>query len=1233
MSKETPPRADDNAARAPGARRPAADGDSARRSMRPAPNAAMLVIDRGERDGATPAARPEGREPRIVCLGASAGGLEAMEIFFRAIPPDTGAAFVAILHLAGDFKNVMAELLARYTKMRIEPVVSGSALAPNTVYVIPPNKNLLYREGRLVLQEQDRTTGRGVNFPIDVFLESLAAERQTDAIALILSGTGTDGSRGIRALKAAGGVVLVQAPDSAKFDAMPRSALQTDAHDGTGSAEGLAIRVAELVSRAHPPASADATEVSEAAVRDGLASLQRHFAMDFGYLRPQMIRRRMERRMQLVGVASLERYAELLASSADEARELRQDLLIGVTAFFRDPEAYEVLRRQLLRYVGAMRAGDTFRAWVPACATGEEAYSIAMLVVEVMEAAGAQLDVKIFATDVDEEALAQAARAQYPISNSKDLSNTRLARFFQSDGDFLTLKPAVREMVICARHDLVSDPPFKLLDLVACRNFLIHATPKRQSEVLSDLHFALKPDGLLLLGITENLGEVEREFEPIAADQRLFKKLTKALTSNVLKRVTPSIARGEAERDDGIRQVFELLAEERGSTIVTASYDGTLLEVFADELGVFRLPKGKPSTDLVRMADKEIAGPLRAAWHRAKNGQDTINQVTEYPPDSGRRVALSARRVPASGSLSERILITLEPRTESEPFRELHPERADAELERLHDELQQVREGLQTAMDELDRSEADHQATQQELAAALEELQSTNEELVTVNAEHQKKVQELAQQSADMQALLRSVNVGMLFLDDSLRIRRFAAGPEEIVKLMDRDIGRPIEHVAHQFGPDFVEVLKEVVLTRATQERQLRSPQGKWLGVRVEPHTSANGQPDGLVVTTMDVTAITNAQQLNRLSTSQLSDVNKELTRRGEELEDLFSIVAHDLKRPVIALDGLLQLANDDLSLSVDDARLFIGRAKTECARMRRMLEDLGKLSSTSRREVSLEEVDLQPWLDSVLGRFAEAASERGVRLNAVCDSVQLTLPQAALEEAVENLVENAFKYGCTDASPRIDVSCRFAKGVLEIVVMDNGKGIPRESHEKVFEPFRRLQPDIAEGSGMGLVAVRRALGRHGGVVAIDAQAEKGAKFVMRLPLGGAPLDVETVSGKRRILVVEDDALDYKMIERLLGEQFEVTRAHQLTDAELRLSEDPYHMVLLDLSLPDGHGLELVKRMRALLERPVPVVVVTGHGEGITSESLGTGLISGWVAKSQLTKETLHETMERVLAA
>ena len=380
------------------------------------------------------------------------------------------------------------------------------------------------------------------------------------------------------------------------------------------------------------------------------------------------------------------------------------------------------------------------------------------------------------------------------------------------------------------------------------------------------------------------------------------------------------------------------------------------------------------------------------------------------------------------------------------------------------EKLQEVHQSLQAAMEELDRSNAEHLHAKQELAAALEELQSTNEELVTVNTEYQKKVQEFTQLSADMDALLRSVNVGILFLDDALRIRRFAAGPDEIIKLMDRDIGRPIEHVAHQFGADFADVLREVVLTRATQERQLRSPQGKWLAVRVQPYIGMNGQPQGIVVTTMDVTAITNAQQLNRLSTSQLSDVNKELARRSEELEDLFSIVAHDLKRPVIALDGLLQLANDDLSLSVQDARMFIGRAKTECARMRRMLEDLSKLSSASRREVALEDVDLQPWLDSVLARFGDLAQQRGVRLNAVCDAAQVLLPQAALEEVVENLVENAFKYGCGDSAPRIDVSCRFAKGVLEIVVMDNGKGIPRESHEKVFEPFRRLEPEHRRG-------------------------------------------------------------------------------------------------------------------------------------------------------------------------
>ncbi len=1203
------------------------------RNLRPESDPVMLVIDRGETSSDAVSVRPPGQEPRIVCLGASAGGLEAMETFFKAMPPDTGGAFIAILHLAGDFKNVMAELLARYTAMRIESVTSGTPLKPNTVYVIPPNKNLLYADGRLMLQEQDRTTGRGVNFPIDMFLESLARERQTDAIALILSGTGTDGSRGIRALKAAGGIVLVQDPDSAKFDGMPRSALQTDAHDGVGSAERLANRVAELVGRRSPAAAAD---VADAAVRAGLAALHGSFGVDFGYLRAPMIRRRMERRMLLIGAINLEQYADQLKTDDAEARALRQDLLIGVTAFFRDADAYEALRRQLLRYLGGMRAGDQFRAWVPACATGEEAYSIAMLLVEAMETAGIDLDVKIFATDIDEEALAQASRAQYPVSNAKDLTNTRLARFFHNDGDVLTVRPAVREMVICARHDLIADPPFKRLDLVSCRNFLIHATPERQTEVMSGLHFALKQDGLLLLGSTENPGDAEREFDVVAAEQRLFKKSARGgTTANVLRRLASPIARGEADRDEGLRQVFELLAEERGSTIITASPEGALLEVFADELGVFRLPKGKPSNDLMRMAVKELVGPLRTAWHRAKTGQDVVSHFTEFPADSGRRVALTARRLPASGSVGERILITLEPRAEQELRREPRAERSEsAGFEQLHAELRQVRESLQTAMEELDGSGVEHQLAKQELAAALEELQSTNEELVTVNGEHQKKVQELAQLSADMDALLRSVNVGILFLDDSLRIRRFAAGPDEIIKLMERDIGRPIDHVAHQFGADFVDALKEVVLTRVTQERQVRSPHGKWLGVRIQPHLGTDGQPHGIVVTTTDVTAITNAQQLNRLSTSQLGDVNKELVRRGEELEDLFSIVAHDLKRPVIALDGLLQLANDDLSLSVEDARMFIGRAKTECTRMRRMLEDLGKLSSASRREVTLEEVDLQPWLDSVLQRFADEAHRRGVRLNAVCDPAELTLPQAALEEVLENLVENAFKYGCTEPAPRIDVSCRFAKGVLEIVVMDNGKGIPRESHEKAFEPFRRLEPDVAEGSGMGLVAVRRALGRHGGVVSIDPQSERGAKFVVRLPLGDAPLDFEAVSGgKRRVLVVEDDALDFKMIERLLGEQFLVTRAHQLTDAELRLSEDHYHLVLLDLSLPDGHGLELVKRMRALLERPVPVVVVTGHGEGITSESLGTGLIAGWVAKSQLTRETLHETMERALAA
>jgi two-component system CheB/CheR fusion protein len=514
-----------------------------------------------------------------------------------------------------------------------------------------------------------------------------------------------------------------------------------------------------------------------------------------------MLRRRIERRMMFLAIRDLEEYASRLSVDGDEARALRKDLLIGVTGFFRDPEVYDALRRHLLRYLSGMRNGDQFRAWLPACATGEEAYSIAMLLAEGMEAAGVRLDVKIFATDIDEEALVQAARAQYPVSNSKDMAAAQLARYFYNDGNVLTVRPVLREMVIFARHNLVRDPPFARLDLVSCRNFLIYATNEFQTEVLRSLHFGLKQGGLLLLGSSETLGSLEREYQPVAAGQRLFSKSSRAVLRGG-RRTGDAVgggawrgraARAEAERDDGLRQVVELLAAERGSTVVTTNDEGVLLEVIADELGVFRLPKGKPSNDLLRLANFELAGALRMVWHRAKTGEDTLNYLADFPATTGGRAALSARRLAATGPLPERILITIEPvapagieaRPESHGFGD-----AAQRIEHLERELRDASENLQSTIEELDNATEEQQMTLQDLQAAAEELQSTNEELATVNAEQQKRLHEVAVLNADLKNLLYSVNVGTLFLDAKLRIRRFTSGVDEIIKLMDRDVGR-----------------------------------------------------------------------------------------------------------------------------------------------------------------------------------------------------------------------------------------------------------------------------------------------------------------------------------------------------------------------------------------------------------------------------------------------------------
>ncbi|MCA9297822.1 MAG: PAS domain-containing protein, partial [Phycisphaerales bacterium] len=1022
----------------------------------------------------------------LVCLGASAGGLEALESFFASVPANTDAAFVIISHLSPDFKSLMPELLSRHTKMAVRTATDGMAPERNTISIIPPGKNMAYRSGRLRLESQDRTGAHVLQLPVDIFLRSVAEERPHRSVAVILSGTGSDGSRGIRVLKESGGMVLAQQPESARFDGMPRAAIDMGVVDASGTPPQLASFVLELIRTGvlREPAEDDDTDAME--VLPVLESLRTQLHQDVSYLRPRMLRRRTQRRMALLGIKTIAEYADRLMTDAAEARSLKQDTMIGVTSFFRDAEAFRFLQRHLS--VSLARSGEPgpFRVWVPACSSGEEVFSLAILLHEHFSASDKYRDIKIFATDLDEDSLARASKATYPASCAEDIGLARAGKYFTSQGDKIVVRSFLREMVIFAQHNLVRDPPFTRIDLISCRNFLIYLTPESQVSVLASLHFALNQRGTLFLGSAESIGKLDDEFDTVDSRFKVYTKSKSATLPSMRLRSglqDPGLLTGkplvlstrDRERDTTNRQVLEMMVEREARSVAILTPDGALSDIVSDAAEAFRVPRGRMTSDIARMLEEPLVVAVTTGLQRLRRGESDAQFVVEM--DRGGRMSVRLTSVPAVGNSGDRVLLLIEPAGVSHVTTHEAPLTVSSEsaerMNELQNELMQTRENLQSTIEELQSANEEQQSTNEELMASNEELQSTNEELqsvneelFTVNVEYQNKIQELAVVAADLNNLLRNINVGILFLDADLRVRRFTPSIEQVVKLVDHDIGRSIEHFAHTLGPDFLSDVRRVLNYGEPIERDARSATGNWLLVRILPYLTQAGKPNGVVASFFDVTPIRNANEMTRVANDHLAFANEELASQRRELEEMFSIVANDLKRPVIALAGLLDVIRNDKAITGGAARekaptgegrptSLMERAQSECHRMRQMLLDLESLSGIQQRAVEFERVEAQVWLDDLVHRASEGIDT--IRVHCTCDPGDCMIARSFLEEIFSNIFENALKYGCTSESPRIDVSGRIREQTFELSISDNGKGIAPEHQSKVFEPFRRL--------------------------------------------------------------------------------------------------------------------------------------------------------------------------------
>ena len=840
--------------------------------------------------------RPEQRPPDaaggfpIVAIGASAGGLEAIEQVLGNIPSDTGMAFVVIQHLDPTHKSILTDLIKRVTPLRVSEVKDGMRVEPNCAYVIPPNRDLAILHGSLQLIEP--ATPRGLRLPIDYFLRSLALDQRDRAICIILSGTGTDGTLGLKAIKEEGGMVMVQEPKSAKYDGMPRSAIDTELADFVLPPVDMAEKLvtyaqSAFAKRAQRPPSAPPQRTED--LSKVYLLLRNETGHDFTYYKPNTILRRIERRMTVNQIERLRDYVRYLQQSPLEVEILFKELLIGVSSFFRDKEAFESLQARVIPALLKDRSVDQpVRVWVPGCATGEEAYSIAILLRETLNDLQQEYRLQIFATDIDSNAIEAARGGIYPDSIAVDVTPERLRRFFTKRDTRFQVNKGIRDSVVFAEQNVIKDPPFSRLDLISCRNLLIYMEGDLQKRLLPLFHYALRSDGYLFLGSSESVGDAVDRFEVIDRKWKIYrrKEVVQVLHPGIeLTRAPFPLDLGPPGRPGqtppvrafSYREMTEhMLLDAYAPTCVLVSENGEGLYFRGDTGKYLKPPSGEASWNILGLAREGLRLDLSSALRKVAKRRKPVRyeKISVQMNGDTQLINLTVKPVAEFAGQGAAMLVVFEDiapdeEAESEVFPSQPAVAATSRVADLERELRSNREYLQTTIEELETSNEELksaneelqsaneelQSTNEELETSKEELQSVNEELVTVNAEHEVKLEELSKANNDMSNLLASTEVGTIFLDNDLRIQRFTPAATRLVKLILSDVGRPLSDIATHISDDnLVGDVAQVLDDLQPREKEVQIQEGRWFLLRMRPYRTTENVIEGAVITFIDIT-------------------------------------------------------------------------------------------------------------------------------------------------------------------------------------------------------------------------------------------------------------------------------------------------------------------------------------------------------------------------------------------
>ena len=1046
----------------------------------------------------------------IIAIGASAGGMEEINTFFEHTPLD-GVAYVIVQHLSSDFKSRMVELLSRHSKLVVKEATEGIEICTNMVYLIPNSKFMTISDNRLHLTSKSEM--KSPHLTINTFFNSLAAYDGKKAIGVILSGLGSDGTEGIKAIKEAGGMIIARNPQTTEFSSMPAHAIATDMVDFILEPEQMPKTIESYVLQNDEQLHDSKNDEKNIALI--VDYIREKLPYDFSDYKMTTILRRTKRRAAALNIFNLETYFEFLKGSPDEVQGLSRDFLISVTSFFRDADAYAIIKKNIFpEILENLAPNEEIKIWVAGCATGEEAYSLAIILKEMLKGKYRDTVVKIFATDIDAPALITAGKGIYASDRIKNVSDADLHQYFDKKGDNYIIRPEIRKMLIFAQHDLVKNPPYCNMHFISCRNVLIYMAPVLQKKVYAMLLFGLKANGYLFLGSSENPLSIIDNLAVIDKKWRIYKSLknkrTVPLDTFSLPEMLDYNHKISVSKDTPVKysqhslteNINAALAEAMDYLAICVNQDNTVIKSYGNTSQF--LIQQNFNTDLLELLPKPLSVAYNTLSKQVLKTHERAGVKGILFKQNGvvMKVGLTVSPVLLENNHKGLIAIfssdnsTHSPKEDYPVFNEI--DYHNRYTETLEDELKQAKKNLIESYEKLDASNENMQSFNEELISANEEMQSTNEEmqsvneeLHTINADYQLKNKELLEINDDLNNYFRSNINGQLFIDNELRLMKFSPGAVKHINLLDTDIGRPITHISTNIKFDTIIVdAKQVLDEGIVISKEIEAAHGKWYQVMIMPYLQASHRNNGAIITFNDITELKKVQ-------TELNKKNQSLLRINADLDHFIHAASHDLLGPLANIELSITMLNEEVPSQDANLQEYLMVVNSSIKTFRALITDIATIAKVENDMAAMEAINLNGIIDNIEWSLKEQIASCGAQIVRQLDIQEIVFSKKNLRSILYNMICNAIKFR-NGTPPLITITTSSASESCILIIEDNGKGIAAEGINKIFDVYGRLNQDI-EGSGIGLYLAKKIINAAGGSIMVESELGRGTKFTIDL--------------------------------------------------------------------------------------------------------------------------------------